>query len=126
MTEVAFGVSFSLFTWRRVVLCWLRSRRCGGGRVRGLPAGSSEPSGHLGRRGSGESLAAASAASVKPLALRSLGVRGSSHFVEAKMRFAFWASCSSWKAVLESSPEYVMVLAHAVRGPARTERVFVF
>ena len=39
----------------------------------------------------------------------------SSPFLEAKGRFASWASCSGWKAVLESSPEYVMVLAHAVR-----------
>lgn len=124
MTEVAFGVSFSLFTLRRVVLCWLRSRGWGGGRVRVLPARSSEQSGHPGRRGSGERVFAA--ASVKSLALRSLGVRGSSRFLEAKMSFAFWASCSSWKAVLESSPEYVMVLVHAVRGPARTECVFVF
>lgn len=42
------------------------------------------------------------------------------------MRFASWASCWRWKAVLESSPEYVTVLALAVRGPIRTECVVCF
>lgn len=47
-------------------------------------------------------------------------------FLPAEMRFAAWASCSSQRAVLENSLEYVMVVAHAVRGPAGTECVFVF
>lgn len=96
MTEVSFRVSFSLFTLRRVVLCWFRSRGCGGGRVRGGLRREFSPLPQENR-----------------LLLRSLGVRGSFRFLEAKRRFAFWACCSSWKAVLESSPEYVMVLAHA-------------
>lgn len=91
MTEVSFRVSFSLFTLRRVVLCWLRSRGCGGGRVRGGLRRELSPPPQENR-----------------LLLRSLGVRGSFRFLEAKRRFAFWACCSSWKAVLESSPEYVI------------------
>ena len=47
-------------------------------------------------------------------------------FLGATGRFAPWASCSRWKAVLETSPEYVMVLAHAERGPRLQGMRFVF
>lgn len=54
VTEILFGVSFSLFTLRGVVLCWFRCQGCGGGRAGGLAARNSGQSSHPGRRGSGE------------------------------------------------------------------------
>lgn len=53
------------------------------------------------------------------------GTLDSSQFPEAAVRFASWACCSRRKAILESSLEYVMLVAHAVRGPARTDCGFV-
>lgn len=95
---------------------------------RGLAARSSGQSGHPSRRGSDKSFSCCFNKTAW-FAFHRRTRRGrfdSSKFVEAKMRFASWASCWNWKAILESSPEYVTVLALAVRGPIRTECVFCF
>ena len=101
-TEVLFGVSFSLFTLRGVVLCRFRCQGCGGVELEGSRLGTP---GRVATQEGGGLARVSAAASIKPLAVRSLGVRGSSYFLEAKMCFASWASCWSWKAVLESSAE---------------------
>lgn len=49
-----------------------------------------------------------------------LGIQGHESIpsLQAETRLSVSASCWSWRVLLESSPEYVMVFAPAVRDPA--------
>lgn len=105
----------SLFPLRRAASCVLRSQEAAGAELEG-PLGEA---GLLGGRGRCPQAAGC--------ALRPGRREGAlTPFLGATGRLAPWVSCLRWKAVLETSPEYVMVFAHAERGPRLQGMRFIY